>query len=203
MVKVRLFCWWCCVCCIVLLTSCIIILRARHDHNKAAPCGMIKVFLNWIEMTALVVSDQSQLILWCMIVSLYVMRGGMISMSALVVWSEPADMVMHDCEPVRYARRNDINDGIGSLWSEPAGGVVCVSSCALLRRSSSPPWYRPSWSAAQRRRLSFWGSCMISSSRPLRVSLAVTSISVATRTNDSGDCDVLLSFYKFKKKYFM
>ena len=37
MVKVRLFCWWCCVCCIVLLTLCIIILRARHDHNKIAP----------------------------------------------------------------------------------------------------------------------------------------------------------------------
>ena len=46
MVKVSLFCWWCCVCCIVvLLTLCIIILRARHDHNKIAPCGMIKVFL--------------------------------------------------------------------------------------------------------------------------------------------------------------
>ena len=51
-VKVRLFRWWCCVCCIVLLTLCIIILRARgHDHNKIAPCGMIKSFwteLNWI-----------------------------------------------------------------------------------------------------------------------------------------------------------
>ena len=23
-----------------------IILRARHDHNKIAPCGMIKVFFN-------------------------------------------------------------------------------------------------------------------------------------------------------------
>ena len=34
MVKVRLFCWWCCVCCIVLLSLYIIILRARHDHNK-------------------------------------------------------------------------------------------------------------------------------------------------------------------------
>ena len=45
MVKVRLFCWWCCVCCIVLLALCFIILRARHDHNKIAPCGMIKVFL--------------------------------------------------------------------------------------------------------------------------------------------------------------
>ena len=44
MVKVRLFCWWCCVCCIVLLTLCIIILRARHDHNKIVPCEMIKVF---------------------------------------------------------------------------------------------------------------------------------------------------------------
>ena len=45
-------CWWCCVCCIVLLTLCLIILRARHDRNKIAPCGMIKVFwieLNWIE----------------------------------------------------------------------------------------------------------------------------------------------------------
>ena len=52
MVKLRLFCWWCCVCCIVLLTFCIVILRTRHDHNKIAPCGMIKVFLielNWIE----------------------------------------------------------------------------------------------------------------------------------------------------------
>ena len=52
MVKLRLFCWWCYVCCIVLLTLCIIILRVRHDHNKIAPCGMIKVFwieLNWIE----------------------------------------------------------------------------------------------------------------------------------------------------------
>ena len=27
------------------LNLCIIILRARHDHNKIAPCGMIKVFL--------------------------------------------------------------------------------------------------------------------------------------------------------------
>ena len=50
MVKVRLFCWWCCVCCIVLLTLCIIILRARHDHNKIAPCGMIKVLLLLIEL---------------------------------------------------------------------------------------------------------------------------------------------------------
>ena len=51
MVKVSLFYWWCCVCYIVLLTLCIYIyiLRARHDHNKIAPCGMIKVFLNWIE----------------------------------------------------------------------------------------------------------------------------------------------------------
>ena len=50
MVKVRLICWWCCVCCIVLLTLCISILRARHDHNKIAPCGMINIFkLNWIE----------------------------------------------------------------------------------------------------------------------------------------------------------
>ena len=50
MVKVRLFCWWCCVCCIVLFTLCILILWACHDHNKTAPCGMIKVFLefNWI-----------------------------------------------------------------------------------------------------------------------------------------------------------
>ena len=40
MLKVRLF-RWCCVCCIVLLTLCIIILRACHDHNKIAPCGMI------------------------------------------------------------------------------------------------------------------------------------------------------------------
>ena len=32
------------VCCI-LLTLCIIILRARHDHNIIAPRGMIKVFL--------------------------------------------------------------------------------------------------------------------------------------------------------------
>ena len=44
LVKVRLFCWWCHVCCTVLLTLCIIILRARHDQNKIAPCGMIKVF---------------------------------------------------------------------------------------------------------------------------------------------------------------
>ena len=51
MVKVRLFCWWCCVYCIVLLTLCIIILWARHYHNKIAPCGMLKVFLNWIEDT--------------------------------------------------------------------------------------------------------------------------------------------------------
>ena len=28
-----------------VLTLCIIILRARHDHNKIAPCGMITVFL--------------------------------------------------------------------------------------------------------------------------------------------------------------
>ena len=27
------------------LNLCIIILQARHDHNKIAPCGMIKVFL--------------------------------------------------------------------------------------------------------------------------------------------------------------
>ena len=27
------------------LNLCIIILRARHDHNKTAPCGMIQVFL--------------------------------------------------------------------------------------------------------------------------------------------------------------
>ena len=53
MVKVRLFCWWCCVCCIVLLTLwsfAVVFLRARHDHNKIAPCGMIKVFLYWIEL---------------------------------------------------------------------------------------------------------------------------------------------------------
>ena len=44
-VKIRLFRWWC-VCCIVLLTLCVFccFLRARHDHNKIAPCGMIKVF---------------------------------------------------------------------------------------------------------------------------------------------------------------
>ena len=107
-------------------------------------------------------------------------------------------MVMRDCEPACYARRNDINDSMDSLWSEPTCGVVCVSSCALPRRSSSPPWYRPSWSVAQRRRPSFWGSCMISSSRPLRVSLAVTSVSVALRTNDSGHCDVLLSWTDVK-----
>ena len=46
MLKVRFLSWWCCVCCIVLLTLCIIfILRTRHDHNKIAPCGMIKSFL--------------------------------------------------------------------------------------------------------------------------------------------------------------
>ena len=44
MVKVRPFCWWWCDCYIVLLTLCII-LRARYDHNKIAPCEMIKVFL--------------------------------------------------------------------------------------------------------------------------------------------------------------
>ena len=46
MVKVGLFCGWCCVCCIVLLTLCCCgwFLLARHDHNKIAPCGMIKVF---------------------------------------------------------------------------------------------------------------------------------------------------------------
>ena len=51
-VKVRLFCWWCCVFCIVLLTLCIFVLfiRARHGHNKIAPCGMINVFLIWIEL---------------------------------------------------------------------------------------------------------------------------------------------------------
>ena len=40
------------VCCIVLLTLCIIILRSRHDYQKIAPCGMIKVclFFNWIEL---------------------------------------------------------------------------------------------------------------------------------------------------------
>ena len=38
-------CCWCCACCIVLLTLCIIILRACHDHNRSAPCGMIQVFL--------------------------------------------------------------------------------------------------------------------------------------------------------------
>ena len=27
-----------------------IIFRARHDHNKIAACGIIKVFFNWIEM---------------------------------------------------------------------------------------------------------------------------------------------------------
>ena len=58
MVKVRLFCWWCCVCCTVLLSLCIIILRARHDHNKTAPCGMIKGFLielNTVQYVFLVV----------------------------------------------------------------------------------------------------------------------------------------------------
>ena len=51
MVKVRLFCWWCCVCCIVLLIlCCCCCLRARHDHNKTAPCGMIKVFLIEFEL---------------------------------------------------------------------------------------------------------------------------------------------------------
>ena len=55
MVKVNLFYWWCCVCCIVLLTLWgvffFFFFRARHDHNKIAPCGMIKGFLielNWI-----------------------------------------------------------------------------------------------------------------------------------------------------------
>ena len=40
------------VCCIVLLTLCIIILRSRHDYQKIAPCGIIKVclFFNWIEL---------------------------------------------------------------------------------------------------------------------------------------------------------
>ena len=53
MVKVRLFCWWCCVCCIVLFTLCILILWACHDHNKIAPCGMIKAF--WIELNYLAI----------------------------------------------------------------------------------------------------------------------------------------------------
>ena len=47
MVKVRSFCWWCCVCCIVLFALSFLVclfLRSRHDHNKIAPCGMIKVF---------------------------------------------------------------------------------------------------------------------------------------------------------------
>ena len=40
---VRHFCWWICVCCIVLLTLCIIIiLGARHDHNKIDPCEVSK-----------------------------------------------------------------------------------------------------------------------------------------------------------------
>ena len=43
----KIVCWWCCVCCSVLLTLCIIISQAHHDHNKIAPCGMIKVF--WIK----------------------------------------------------------------------------------------------------------------------------------------------------------
>ena len=48
-VKVRLSCLWCCVCYIVLLTlCCCCFLRACHEHNKIAPCGMIKVF--WIEL---------------------------------------------------------------------------------------------------------------------------------------------------------
>ena len=38
-------CCWCCACCIVLLTLCISILRACHDHNRSAHCGMIQVFL--------------------------------------------------------------------------------------------------------------------------------------------------------------
>ena len=41
---------WCCFCCIVFLTLCIINLRARHDHNKIAPCGMIKVCLFLTEL---------------------------------------------------------------------------------------------------------------------------------------------------------
>ena len=40
---------YCSVCCIVLLTLFVCccfccFLRARHDHNKIALCGMIKVF---------------------------------------------------------------------------------------------------------------------------------------------------------------
>ena len=42
-------CWWCCACCcIVLLTWCIHYFMSRHDHDKIAPCGKIKVFLIWI-----------------------------------------------------------------------------------------------------------------------------------------------------------
>ena len=42
-VKVRLFCLLYCS------LNFMYLLRARHDHNKIAPCGMIKVFgFNWI-----------------------------------------------------------------------------------------------------------------------------------------------------------
>ena len=43
--KVRLFCLLYCS------LNFMYFLWARHDHNKIAPCGMIKVFkLNWIEL---------------------------------------------------------------------------------------------------------------------------------------------------------
>ena len=59
MVKVRLFAGG--VVFVILFSLCIIILRARHDHNKIAPCGMIKgvffsVFLK-IELNRTVSQD--------------------------------------------------------------------------------------------------------------------------------------------------
>ena len=44
-------------------TLCIIILRARHDHNKIAPCGMIKAFwieLNWILNTRQLTNNERE-----------------------------------------------------------------------------------------------------------------------------------------------
>ena len=140
MVKVRLFCWWCCVCCIVLLTSCIIILRAHHDHNKAAPCGMIKVFLNWIEMTALVVSDQSQLILWCMIVSLYVMRGGMISMTALVASDQSQLVALYVCPAVLCCDGQAHHPGTDQADQQLSGGVFHSGVPAWSHRQGRWGW---------------------------------------------------------------
>ena len=63
MVKVRLFCWRCCACCIALLTLCIIILGARLDHNKIAPCGMIKVVFFKTELNE---QRYSTFVCWCL-----------------------------------------------------------------------------------------------------------------------------------------